>query len=139
MTVYFDASVFLRVLLRDGLVLPGWSEFAAPFTSRLTLIEIRRVIDRLRLSGRVPDEDFSDLANMAGRLHEGLQIVPLVDEVLVRAGQPMGVVVGTLDAIHLASALVLREEVPDLVFATHDRQQAIGARALGFEVIGIDL
>ena len=50
----------------------------------------------------------------------------------------MPTTLGTLDAIHLASALVLREEVPDLVFATHDRQPAIGARALGFEVIGVD-
>ncbi|MBA4181294.1 MAG: hypothetical protein C0506_11950 [Anaerolinea sp.] len=137
MTVYFDASVFLRVLLRDGPVLPGWDEFEAPFTSRLTLIEIRRVVDRLRLSVRVTDEQFGDLSNMAGHLQEGLRTLPLIEEVLDRAGQPMGVVVGTLDAVHLASALVLREEVPDLVFATHDRQQAIGARALGFEVIGV--
>jgi hypothetical protein len=48
------------------------------------------------------------------------------------------VVIGTLDAIHLASAVTLRDGLnEDLVFATHDRQQAIGARALGFEVIGI--
>jgi hypothetical protein len=45
----------------------------------------------------------------------------------------MPTVVKTLDAIHIASALAIRDrrEV-DLVFATHDTQQATAARALGF-------
>ena len=49
----------------------------------------------------------------------------------------MGTVVRTLDAIHLASAIMFRERraVP-LTFATHDVQQATSARALGFPCIG---
>ena len=138
MNVYFDSSILLRVLLGDGVLLPGWDEFERPFTSYLTLVEMRRVTDRLRLSGRLNDAQFGELSAMSLRVEAGLQTLPLTDEVLERAGQPMGVVVGTLDAIHLASAETLRtREVPDIVFATHDRQQAIGARALGFEVIGI--
>lgn len=43
----------------------------------------------------------------------------------------------TLDAIHLATALIPSErERADLVFARHDAQQALAARALGFECSG---
>ena len=43
-------------------------------------------------------------------------------------------IVKTLDAIHLASALVIRERRGvELIFCTHDVQQTIAARALGFE------
>jgi hypothetical protein len=57
--------------------------------------------------------------------------------VLRRAGLPMGTPVKTLDAVHLASALLLQEShVPDLVFATHDKRQAQAAGALGLAVVG---
>jgi len=39
--------------------------------------------------------------------------------------------------VHLTSALLLRERRgAGLIFVTHDLQQAIAARALGFEVFG---
>jgi hypothetical protein len=38
----------------------------------------------------------------------------------------------------LASAMLWRERRdPDLIFATHDPQQARAARALGFECVGV--
>lgn len=44
----------------------------------------------------------------------------------------MGTVVGTLEAIHLASALLFQERRNTaMVFATHDTQQARAATALG--------
>ncbi len=49
----------------------------------------------------------------------------------------MPMVVKTLDAIHLASALLFQERTGDnLTFATHDLQQTTCARALGFKSIG---
>ena len=76
--------------------------------------------------------------------HEALKIMErrlgtlrVTPAVLRRAALPMATAVKTLDAIHLASALLLHERhVPALTFATHDRQQA-AARALGFDVTGI--
>jgi len=50
----------------------------------------------------------------------------------------MPTVVKTLDAIRLASALLFAERTnTDVLFGTHDRSQAIAARALGFEVVGV--
>ena len=49
----------------------------------------------------------------------------------------MPTVVKTLDAIHLASALLFAQyREAGLVFGTHDRGQATAARALGFMVVG---
>lgn len=42
--------------------------------------------------------------------------------------------VNTLDAIHLASSLIFGEQRD--AFVTFDQQQSIGARALGFDVLG---
>jgi len=48
----------------------------------------------------------------------------------------MPTVVKTLDAIHLASAVMLRDRRHiDLQFSTHDVQQAVAARALGFTTL----
>lgn len=44
-------------------------------------------------------------------------------------------VVGTLDAIHLASAMSVRERQPIDYFVTHDVQQATAARSLGFNAV----
>jgi predicted nucleic acid-binding protein len=51
--------------------------------------------------------------------------------VLTRAAGPMPTVVGSLDAIHLATALE-----PGFVLLTHDKQLARAARASGLDVGG---
>jgi hypothetical protein len=58
--------------------------------------------------------------------------------VLSRAGEPLPTPLGTLDAIHLASALTWRERMGALpMMATHDAALGLAARAFGFEVRGI--
>jgi hypothetical protein len=60
--------------------------------------------------------------------------------VLQIASSPMPAILGTLDALHLATAGLYREAQPagepPIVFATHDRQLAIAAEAMRFTVIG---
>ena len=68
----------------------------------------------------------------------GLELVGLDATVLNRAAQPMPIELGTLDAIHLASALLWKEtQRADLVMATHDGALALGAVAHGLSVIGV--
>ena len=43
---------------------------------------------------------------------------------------------GSLDAIHLASALLVRHDLDGLVFATHHDELGPAAPATGFEVHG---
>lgn len=64
-------------------------------------------------------------------------MIRLTAQALRRASQPMPTVVKTLDAIHLASALLFAQyREADPVFGTHDRVQANAARPLGFAVVG---
>ena len=96
------------------------------------------MIDRLRLESALDDAGVADAHQELARIEEAIGSIPLTRPVLRRAALPMATVVQTLDAIHLASALLLRERrglAP--VFATHDPQQARSARALGFEFVGV--
>ncbi len=70
------------------------------------------------------------------RVLEGFDLVALSPAVLDRAANPFPVYVATLDAIHLATAVLLRQEDPDLDLATHDAKLALAARSMGFAVIG---
>jgi hypothetical protein len=57
--------------------------------------------------------------------------------VLARAAHPLPTELGTLDAIHLATALLWREQRgDDIVMATHDGALATAARACGLVVLG---
>lgn len=74
---------------------------------------------------------------IARLVEDSIGVVGLTRTVLLRAALPMATPVRTLDAIHLASALMLRERLKKpLVFATHDAQQALAARTLGFRLVG---
>jgi hypothetical protein len=101
-------------------------------------LEARRTIDRLRLESALDDEGVAEVQQELSRLERSLGRISLTRPVLERAARPMATVVKTLDAIHLASALIFQERRGQpLVFATHDHQQATGARALGFQCLGI--
>ncbi len=68
------------------------------------------------------------------------QTIELSSELLARAAAPLPVPLGTLDAIHLSSALQWRDGHPDdeFVVATHDRALGRAARIMGLTVIGTD-
>jgi hypothetical protein len=136
--VYLDSSVVLRVLLNQLGALDSWGEWDAAFSSELLSIESRRVIDRLRLEGRIDDEDVAQAHDELRRVEETLGIILLTRTIFRRAAAPMPTIVRTLDAMHLASAVVLRDFRDEpLTFATHDQQQATAARALGFDCVGV--
>lgn len=137
MKVYLDTSVILRVLLKQEGVIEGWGQWEEAYSSELLSLEARRVIDRLRLEGRFADEAVAELNEALRSIEESLGLVLLTPAILRRAAMPMATVVRTLDAVHVATALALQEHRQTaLVFATHDQQQAVGARALGLHCMG---
>jgi len=135
---YVDASVFSRFVMRQADRLIDLVACEQRLTSQLTQLECLRAIDRARLVERLDGDEI-----LARRLVLFEQIrrtrrVPIVRSVLDRASSSFPLPVKALDAIHLATAEQLRERrYPELVFATHDRQQGRAALALGFEVIGL--
>jgi predicted nucleic acid-binding protein len=69
---------------------------------------------------------------------EAVDLVLLRPPVLSLAGEPLPAALGTLDAIHLATARIWRDRVGPLpVVATHDAALAVAARAFGFDVLGV--
>jgi predicted nucleic acid-binding protein len=100
-------------------------------------VECLRVLDRLRLAGKVDDERLAAQREALYRLTAALDLVEVTRAVLSAASQPMPTVLGTLDAIHLATILLWRDSRDqDLIMATHDRALALAARASGLKVIG---
>jgi predicted nucleic acid-binding protein len=137
MIAYLDTSVILRFLLSQGKAM-DWRKWNSAYSSELCGLEARRVIDRLRLQLALDDPSVAKAHHELSRIEQHLGVIPLNRSLLRRAALPMPTIVKTLDAIHLTSALMLRENKGvDIVFATHDIQQATGAQALGFEVSGI--
>ena len=138
MIAYVDTSVPLRVLLGQPGRLRQWGRWERGYTSELTGVEMRRVLDRLRIAGALGDEELGTAQESCARIESGLGRVDVSRIVLQRAGLPMPTAVKTLDALHLVSALILQERIDErLVFATHDIQQAVAARALGLSCIGV--
>ncbi len=138
MIVYLDTSIVLRALLGQGIRLKKWGEWQAAYSSELLGLEARRVIDRLRLELALDDRGVAQAQQTLLEIEKGIGYILLSRLVLDRASLPMPTVVKTLDAIHLNSALLFQERREEkCVFATHDRGQATGAKALGFEVIGV--
>lgn len=137
MRAYVDSSVLLRVVLGESDRLRRWAEISRPVSSVLTRVECLRTIDRARVRLRLPDAEVAERREAVLEQLEGFDLVPLEAPVLDRAAEPFPTALGSLDALHLATALLLRSRVRDLTFATHDTGLAIAARAVGFRVVGV--
>lgn len=137
MIAYVDSSVVLRIVLGQRGKLEEWQQITVGVASGLVEVECLRTIDRLRVAGALTVEDAAVRREAVFRVLERLELVELTGAVLHRAGQPMPAPLGSLDAIHLATAEMWREaRGQDLTLATHDRALALAARASGIRVIG---
>jgi len=138
MTVYAETSAVLRWLfaeeggeaLRD--VLAAAEKVAA---SRLTLIETRRVVRRAERESRITAAQAADILAIFAQAASTWAILEISEEIARRAedGFP-NEPVRTLDAIHLASALFLRQSFPDLTVVSADERLRKNAALLGFQL-----
>ena len=136
MNVYVDSSVLLRVVLGEPGRLRIWPRITAPVASELIRLECLRTIDRARIHLRLEDEDVADRRAATLEAIETLSLIPIGPRILERATEPFPTMLGSLDAIHLASALMVQDGFEDLSLATHDQELAVAARAVGFRVHG---
>ena len=137
MNVYLDSSVALRRLRQQAAPLPGWGEWEQAYASVLLRLEVLRTIDRMRLHGVMTDEQVAELVTKAHAIFDAVSFVSLSPLILNRAEQSFRTALGTLDAIHLATALLLVETGQDIVtFLTHDAELALAARSVNFQVEG---
>ncbi|MBA4386963.1 MAG: hypothetical protein C0404_03215 [Verrucomicrobia bacterium] len=137
MKVYMDTSVALRVLFGEPRPLPDWGHWTAAYTSRIWHTEALRTVDRARLMAAIDDSQVVTLRREIELIHSALHVIPLSERILARAGDAFPTVVGTLDAIHLSTAIDVRDAKGLDVFLTHDAQLAAAAAASGFAVDGV--
>ena len=140
MIAYLDSSVLLRIVLGQPDRLREWKQIREGVASALVEVECLRTLDRLRLRQMISDEELAARREAVFGLTAETNDVELTRVVLARASQPFPTSLGTLDAIHLAVALLWRESRnPDLAMATHDVALGTAARACGLQVIGTDV
>ena len=139
MTVYLDTSVVLSWLLNQDPSIEEWGTWQAAYTSEICRVEFHRTVDRLRLGGDLDDRERVFLHERFAKFWKSVYRVRVSASLLTRASQSYPTVVGTLDAIHLASALIVHEGRNRQVdaFLTHDGQLGTAARAVGFAVRGV--
>lgn len=136
MNAYVDSSVLLRVILGEPGRLRMWSRITTAVASELIRLECLRTIDRARIRFHLADEEVASRRAAVLEAIDAFVLVPIQPIVLERAAEPFPTLLGSLDAIHLASALLVRDRFEDLVLATHDDALALAARAVGFRVYG---
>lgn len=136
MNVYVDSSVLLRVVLGEPRRLRIWGQISQAVSSELIRLECLRTMDRARLTLGLEDEVVAKRRAAVLEVIQGFTLVALAGPILERAAEPFPTMLGSLDAIHLASALLVRDRFEDLSLATHDDELGLAARALGFRVQG---
>lgn len=125
---YLDASAIVKLATGEpeSRALRAWLADRSPLvTSRISTVEVARAVGRTAAVARglaAVREAFATLA------------VAELDAVLAdRAADLEPPILRSLDAIHLATALMLADELP--AFVTYDARLADAARAAGLEVV----
>ena len=138
MNVYAESSAILAWLLDEASGLQVREILATSevvIASDLTLIESDRVLWRAVVLGELTEAEAADrrahLMTAASHWHV-LRISP---EIVERARQPFpGEPIRTLDALHLASALIARGMLPGLTLLSLDDRTRRAAGPLGLRV-----
>lgn len=134
---YLHSSMTIDVI--TGRPAAAWDRTEQHCFSELMGVEVRRTLQRFRFEGALDDSGLASALEQLVLIERTSEVVELDRPILARAAGSFPVAIKTLDAIHLATAMLLREtRYPDLVFATHDRRLAMAARLVEFPVAGVD-
>jgi uncharacterized protein len=138
-SLYAESSAVLSWLFGEAEGLLVGEILAAAdlvITSDLTLVECDRTIRRAQTAGRVTEAQAADRRGLLVAAAAHWNLLRLDVEVIERARRPFpGEPIRSLDALHLASALVARAAVPGLALLTLDAAMRQAGRELGFAVV----
>ena len=138
MNLYAESSGVLAWLLDEspsGVVRQLLIEAEAVVASDLTLIECDRVLLRAAALGELTEAETADRRGYLSAAASHWHVLRIGPEIVDRARQPFpGNPIRTLDAIHLASALVGRATIPGLELLSLDDRIRKTARRLGLRL-----
>jgi predicted nucleic acid-binding protein len=122
--LYLDTSAVLRAILESGTNPELEARIAAApalVTSRLSLVESSRALERLRLLGQASEAKLADAQreiNAVWARCELWELTPSVCEMARRVAPTR--LLRALDALHLATFLLAREKIEGLELITVD-------------------
>ena len=131
MVAYLDASVLLRHILLGEEPIRHALEFPRVVSSELLEIECRRVLHRCRLAGELTDEALTVARERLDEVLAGIDLLEMSRQIKQRAMDPFPVNVRTLDALHVATALMVGEDAGGVALFSHDEGMNRCARSLG--------
>ena len=131
MTAYLDSSVLLRHILLGEEPIRHALEFPRVVSSELIEIECRRVLHRCRLAGELTDEALTVARERLDEVLAGIDLLEMSRQIKQRAMAPFPVNVRTLDALHVATALMVGEDAGGVAPFSHDEGMNRCARSLG--------
>lgn len=139
MILYAESSSVLAWLLGEVTaesVQSGLSSAELVIASDVTLVECDRVLHRGTVTGDLSEADAAGRRATLSRATAHWILFRLEGEVIERARKPFPVEpIRSLDALHLATALLARSLVPDLRLLTLDQKVRDNGAALGFELL----
>lgn len=115
-----EGSVALRAYLHGGDLI----------SSELLLTEVPRALQRV--AGENPRFELEPALRRAGEILDTLSLQAVDDALLVGAGMLGEPDLRSLDAIHVATALLV---YPIDAFVTYDKRQAAAARSAGLQAV----
>lgn len=106
------------------------------YTSALTELEVRRAILRLQHEARLTRTAAAETPADVLQLLQHAAVVPVGQAVLARAGDVFPLPLRSLDAVHVATAVLLhqRREVEQVVMLSRDKRVRDNAAALGMQL-----
>lgn len=105
-------------------------------TSSLTGLEFTRAVTRARIAGRISGHDDFALRDRFETVLEDWDVLDVSDRVLAAARADFAVEpVRALDAIHLATAWLVRQELNEISMLSFDRRIRANAPALGLVLV----
>lgn len=138
---FWDSSALVKLLVEEtgtDVAVALWDQASGVVASRLAVPEVRAALVSAERSGRVDQVTARVAHDEWRRYHDALLFMEVSAEIADRAavlvvGHPLS----GADAVHLATALALREVEP--VLATWDRRLASAAVAEGLAVVPGDI
>lgn len=138
MILYAESSAVLAWLLGEPTSDPIRSELASAervVTSSLTIVECTRGIARARADERLSARDELAVLRLLDVAAASWDVHALTDRVMAKARNRFPVEpIRTLDALHIATADLLREALPGLTILSLDDRIRANAAALGVVV-----
>ncbi len=124
---YLDASAAAKVVRAEresGALAEALTSMPLRYSSEILAVELSGALYRL---------ERPELLRLADPLLAAIELIPFDARVRARACAGFDPPQRALDAVHLASALLIPE--PGVVFVTYDDRQAIAAEAAGLRVL----